>query len=356
MDFTHPYEEVDWSKVEHHLAQFHVHEPRNKLSADTARHEPDVAAEGVPIDHIGKNNLSEASSPGVLIQKYRNAGYTVFSLTEHEYQVDGNKYKHVPYDECDADLDKMSWPWSKWGVDADKLEMVALQGAEIRGDVHGVDNLHDIVSLDNDLGHGRDRPIEEVVADVEERGGIMYLAHPSKYTDTENWEIYCPVLESCDALLGLEIFNGDDRAPSRELWDRLLTHFGKERPLWASGGDDYHARARERYDKRFNRSRTVVLVSELSKRNVTEALRNGRSYVQYNGDAQAPFIESIESSSNSVTISAPDANEITWIAEGEEVATGETVVSDALDDPAYVRAELGGRGGSITATNPFYLE
>ncbi|WP_243641419.1 hypothetical protein [Natrarchaeobius halalkaliphilus] len=337
------------------MAQFHVHEPRNELSADTARHEPDVALEGVPIDHIGKNDLSEASSPGVLIQKYRNAGYTVFSLTEHEYQVDGKKYKRVPYDEVDADLDKMSWPWSQWGVDADELGMVALQGGEIRGDVEGVEKLHDIVSLDNDLGHGKDQSVETVLGEVEDRGGITFLAHPSKYTATEDWELYIPVLESSDALLGLEVFNGDDRAPSRELWDKLLTHFGSDRPIWASGGDDYHARARERYDKRFNRSRTVILVPELSKQNVTDALRDGKSYVQYNGDAQAPFIESIESTENSITITAPSAHEITWIADGEAVATGETVVSETLDDPAYVRAELSGRGGSITATQPFYL-
>lgn len=352
MEKSHPYDGLEWEETEQHLAQFHTHEPRNTIRDDTSIHEPSIDAETIPIDDLGKNNLSPASSPRTLLKKYRNVGYTVFSLTEHEYYVERSKYKDVPYEEMPERLDQTSWPWAKWDIDPAELGVVALSGTELRASHHG--SLHDVIGLDTDIGHGRQVPMSTLLDRIANQGGLAILPHPSKYNDASNYKQYVSVFEAADILLGMEIFNANDRYPSRELWDKLLMHFGSDRPIWAFAGDDYHGRARPRDGKRFNRSRIVLLLPTHSKDAVREALIEGQFYVQHNGDHHAPFIHSIDVTDDAISVDSPDAVEIEWIADGEVVATGETVLDDRLVDRTYVRAEVHGDGRAVSCTQPFY--
>jgi len=271
MEFIDPYEEIDWSNVEHHLGQFHLHEPRNKLTNDTADHQPDVNVKSIP-KNINKNNISPKSSPKRLIEKYRRVGYTVLSITEHEYYVNGSEYSNDRFYEK---MKNTSWPWSDWGLTPENVGMIGLQGAELGGELEGLDELHHLISLNNAFGHGRFDSLETVINEVSNRDGIAFLAHPGKYFQPEEWDQYKDLFENTDCLLGMEIFNGSDRYPGRGIWDKLLEHFGSERPIWATGGDDYHTRARETGEKRFNKSRTVLLLSELRKMAVVNALKKG---------------------------------------------------------------------------------
>lgn len=353
MAVSHSYRGVDWTDVESHLAQFHLHEPRNRITATSSVHEPTVAKERLP-DGIKKNALSPASSPGTLVEKYRYTGYTVMALTEHEYYIDRTKRKDEPYS---PEFDVTSWPWTEWGVDPDELGMVPIRGAELRGYVPELERTHDVLSLDTDVGHGKDRDLGAVIEEVGATGGLAYLAHPAKYVTPEEWELYRPHFEATDALLGVEVFNANDRYPAgRELWDRLLTHFGADRPIWAIANDDYHARPRKSNDRRFDRSRNVLLLPERSREAVRSALVNGQYYVQYNDQSMAPFIETIEDDGSTITIRAPDARAIEWIGAGETLATGSTVALGDLPAVEYVRAELHGAGEAVTCTQPFYLE
>lgn len=354
MGFSHPYEEVDWSGDETHLTQLHTHEPRNMVRAESSDHDPAVDTERIPLDDLGKNSLSPAPDPSVLARKYRNAGYTVFALTEHEYYVDGEKYKTAAYDEFPERLSQTSWAWEERGSVPPELEMVALSGTELRATVAGT--LHDVIGLDTEIGHGQGRSLTTLLDALAEEGGLAVLPHPSKYFDPEEYEMYCPAFDASENLLGLEIFNGHDRYPSRALWDRLLTHFGGERPIWAFAGDDYHGRARPRGQKRFDRSRMALLVGELSREAVREALAEGRSYVQYNADSHAPFIDAIEETDETITIRASNEQRIEWIGAGERVATGETVARSRISETPYVRAEIHGNGEALTCTQPFYLD
>lgn len=352
MAISNPYAGVDWESDERHLAQLHTHEPRNQLSTDRAVHEPTVDAERVPVDDLGKNNLSPASSPKTLIEKYRNVGYTVFSLTEHEYYVERTKYKDVPYAEESERLEQTSWPWAKWDVDPAALGVVALSGTELRAMCGGV--RHDVLGLDTDIGHGRGESMKRLLSRIAAQDGLAVLPHPSKYTDTVSDEEYESVFASTDVLLGMEIFNANDRYPSRDLWDRLLTRFGADRPIWAFGGDDYHGRARPRDGKRFDRSRNVLLLSTQSKAAVKDALVDGRFYVQFNGDDHAPFISAIEQTEQAISVTARNDTRTEWIADGTVVATGETVLAEEFADSSYVRAEIHGTGAAVTCTQPFY--
>ncbi|WP_135663775.1 PHP domain-containing protein [Halorhabdus rudnickae] len=370
MGFTHPYEPVDWVEHSRHLTQLHTHQPRNTIRADTNSHEPAIDVERIPIDDLGKNNLSPASPPAVLARKYRNSGYTVFALTEHEYYVDRTKYKDTAYEELPDVLSRPSWPWTdrtddvstgkppesadQTGFDPAQRDLVALRGTELRGRFQGT--LQDVIGLETDIGHGRQEAMGALLDRIADQDGIALLPHPSKYRDTVSVGEYRSLFESFDVLRGLEIFNAHDRYPSRTLWDRLLTELGADRPVWAVAGDDYHGRARPSDGKRFDRSRLVLLLPELTKEAASDALRHGRSYVQYNGDSHAPFIESIQVTERAITIDAPAATRIEWIAAGDTVTTADTVVYERVADEPYVRAVIHGDGDARTCTQPFYVE
>ncbi|MFB6200483.1 MAG: hypothetical protein ABEI98_00540 [Halorhabdus sp.] len=236
----------------------------------------------------------------------------------------------------------------------EQRDMVALRGTELRGRFQGT--LQDVIGLDTEIGHGRQEPMGMLLDRIDARDGIAFLPHPSKYRDAVSVRDYRSLFDSYDVLRGLEIFNAHDRYPSRHLWDQLLTELGADRPVWAVAGDDYHARARPSNGKRFDRSRLVLLLPTLTREAVKDALRHGRSYVQYNGDSHAPFIEAVRTTERRITIDVPAANRIEWIAAGETVHTGDSVRYEHVADAPYVRATIYGDGEARTCTQPFYLE
>lgn len=340
-----PYADVNWKTTDQCLSQFHLHEPRNRIDPESATHDPP--------GEIADGGDRERSSPGDLIDKYQRAGYSALAVTEHEYYVDGTKHKDDPFFE---ELDVTSWPWSQWERNGVPDEMVPIQGAELRGTVEGIDEHHDIVSLGNDLGHGRGRSLLQVATEIDERGGVSFLPHPGRYPQPQVLEAYVELFETVDTLLGVEAFNARDRYPGcREIWDTLLVEFGSRQPIWAFANDDYHARPRSPENERFDRSRTVLLLDERSPAGVIDALRAGQSYVQYNGDSIAPAIESIAVDNGHVRVVSPEATLIRWIADGEPVETGACL---AVGDVSarYVRAEAFGSGSSVSCTQPLYLE
>lgn len=340
-----PYADVDWRTTDRCLSQFHLHEPRNWIDPESATHDPP--------NEIADGGDGGRSSPGDLIDKYQYAGYGALAVTEHEYYVDGTKHRGEPFFEG---LDTTSWPWSQWKHSGDPDDMVPIQGAELRGTVNGIDERHDIVSLGTDLGHGRGRSLLEVATEIDERGGVSFLPHPGRYPQPEGLDAYVELFEAVDTLLGVEAFNARDRYPrSREIWDALLVEFGSRRPIWAFANDDYHARPRSPERERFDRSRTVLLLKERSPAGVIDALRTGRNYVQYDGDGVAPTIDSIAVDDRRVRVVSPEATSIRWIADGEPIGTGAGLTAEDVS-AGYVRAEAVGSGGSVSCTQPLYLE
>jgi len=341
---VNPYAAVDWVRTDQSLSQFHCHEPRNRIDPASAAHDPP--------GEIADGGEQMRSTPGELIDKYQFAGYSALALTEHEYYVDGTKHKDESFFE---DLEVTSWPWSQWERQTGG-KMIPIQGAELRGTVEGIDERHDIVSLGTDLGHGRGRSLLEVATEIDERGGVSFLPHPGRYPQPDALEAYLELFEQVETVLGVEVFNARDRYPGcREIWDALLVEFGSRRPIWAFANDDYHARPRSPATERFDRSRTVLLLEEHTPAGVIEALRAGRSYVQYNGDGIAPTIESVSVDDGRVCVVSPEATSIRWVGDGKPVGTGGSLeVGDV--SATYVRAEAVGSGGSVSCTQPLYLE
>ncbi len=341
---VNPYADIDWETTDQCLSQFHLHEPRNRIDPESATHDPS--------GEIADGGDRERPSPGDLIDKYGFAGYSALAVTEHEYYVDGTKHKGDPFFE---DLDVTSWPWSQWERHGGAGDMIPIQGAELRGTVEGIDGRHDIVSLGTDLGHGRGQSLLQVATEIDERDGVSFLPHPGRYPQPEGLNAYVELFERVDTVLGVEAFNGRDRYPGcRDIWDELLVEFGSRRPIWAFANDDYHARPRSPENERFDRSRTVLLLDERSPAGVIDALRAGRSYIQYNGDGIAPAIDSITVGDDRVRVTSPAATSVRWIGDGKPIASGATL---SLGDVSttYVRAEAAGSSGAVSCTQPLFL-
>mgnify|MGYP007057088419 CR=1 FL=1 len=107
--------------------------------------------------------------------------------------------------------------------------------------------------------------------------------------------------------------------------------------------------------ERFDQSRTVLLLEDQSPTSVLGALREGRSYVQYDGDGVAPAIQSVDAEDGCVRLDAPDAGTIRWITAGETVAEGPEIALGEVTG-RYVRAEATADGGAVSCTQPLYLD
>lgn len=168
------------------------------------------------------------------------------------------------------------------------------------------------------------------------------------------------------SLVGMEIVNkvGDgDSYSDRILWDSILAETMPEVNVAGYANDDAHSTGAVGYD--YN----MFLMPELSEQAVHGTMQSGAWYStalvakrelgpDFKGDrtVAGPTISNIEvdQAADSITITGADYNRIEWVADGEVIATGETLM---LDDHAagidnYVRAQLIGDNG-ISFTNAF---
>lgn len=101
-------------------------------------------------------------------------------------------------------------------------------------------------------------------------------------------------------------------------------------------------------------------LTETYKKIETE-LADGDQHTKYNApfDVEAPTVTgvSVDEAEDTITITAEDALLVRWIADGKQIATGETIDLDDYSEQigSYVRAEIFGEGGIVYA-QPFTLE
>ncbi len=243
----------------------------------------------------------------------------------------------------------------------------------------------------------RDQPTQAILDDIARQGGLAFIAHPRyRRRPWTNWdvhgyaglELYNVVEDVADAhwlrtgFAGLlaapeAFYRALMRRPNATLaqWDRLLAD---GRPLVGLGAVDAHGLRLWQlrlapYDVLFNTIRTHLLMSELSRGAVLEALRAGHAYLAVDllGDATG-FVVRAESEGRiagvmgdavpwsrdlSLRIYAPTTARLRLYQDGRLVEERRAQTwRYAVTAPGVYRVEADLHGQFWIAANPIYVQ
>jgi hypothetical protein len=307
---ANPYADVDWQQWQQHRANLHTH-----------------------------TTLSDGGvTPAQTIDRYRELGYTVLALTDHD--TVGPKANRE-----DPRKAETTWPWQRFERDPAELGMVAIEGNEIS-------RVHHIGSYFTGYGNPDVESPEQVIEEIGQRGGLAVMCHPGRYDYSPDW--YAGLFARFDHLVGIEVCNRTDRYPwDVALWDDVLQATMPDRPVWGFANDDMHR------GEDIGRSWQMLLLPEHTAEHVREAMTTGRFYFStvYEAGRPAPTIRSIrvDEEAGTITIKADACQRIYWISCGRIVGSGSTFDAKRARRPErYVRAQLRGEYG-YTFTQPFRL-
>lgn len=300
-----PYSAVEWGSAEQHKANLHTH-TRNSDGWHGVRR---------------------------VIDEYREAGYSILSITDHNY---------------------VTWPWIEYGRDPEELGMVAIKGNEI-SDTHHLGSYFSEYNI-----NGRTyRPFigrmglpptavteEEVLDGIAAKGGLSVLFHPGRYDYPAEW--YAALYRAYDHLVGLEVVNQNDRyAMDRALWDEILTELMPQRPVWGFANDDFHRMAH------FGGAYNVFPLEEATESAVRRAMETGSFYFKNGGGAPAIAEVLHDRAAGTLTVRGTGEYTVRWVSDGRYIAQGAVIpYRETPNLGSYLRAELYGPNG-VAYTNPF---
>ncbi len=267
------------------------------------------------------------------------------------------------------------------GVGRDGRGMLEVtQGNELNGAVPS--NSH-INGYFTDYGQGLigiDGDYETPAHEVGLRGGITFLDHIGNYTrayedkDISRSDLYVDKFSDLfidePSCVGMGINSAEDYQTmyDRILYDEILQKtipFG-EVP-WGYSFSDAHSDSIEQIDRAF----TIHMLHENTVPELRSSMENGNFFSvcryaraemgeEFVGVGEVPTVSRIivDDDADTITIEGENYDEIVWIADSKEIATGETIDLDdfsKFDISCYVRAYLKGPGG-LCYVQPFTVE
>ncbi len=288
---SNPYQGINWNTIEHHRSGLHFH---------TTESDGEL-------------------SPAEAIELYRQRGFTVLSITDHD----------------DMGKPGPTWPWPHVPEG-----MLPLKGNELSWQQH-------ITTYFTDYYGSKSGSVYESLSAVDSRGGLTVFAHPGRYNSPDDWEWYVPYYHQFSSLFGLEVYNMGDRFPfDRKLWDNLLNHFMPERPIYGMANDDMHLKST------LGINWNTLLLEELSVSEVRRSLEGGRFFFSYALLGTAPRIEKVEVKDGAIEV-FPEYGAVHWISNGEVIHEGDRLEYKENDRiHRYVRASVSA-GTGRTYTQPF---
>lgn len=322
-----PYAAVDWSTFGRYKANLHTH---------TTESDGEL-------------------TPAEAIDMYHERGFGILSLTDHD--TIGSR--------------QPTWPWTAFGRDPDQLGMLAIEGNE-PSNTHHIGSYLNGLWVDNADYNADSTSIAAILGRIGNLDGLAQMAHPGRYTSYTD-QFYVDLHETHPHLNGHEVYNQGNRYPTdKSRWDRLLElarDGGLDLPLWGWSVDDAHFVDRSDFGANYH----VQLMPTLDEPSFRQSIIDGafwfvfdpqgasdlRRHVRVEAPAFfsiAPIIHRIRVRATSITVNATGHDGVRWISNGVEVATGATISLDTDGLGGYVRAEMNGRNGSITLTQPFYLD
>ena len=356
---TSPYATVDWDEWNQYQAQLHTH----TLYSDGTVDVKDV------------------------VERYYELGYDILAVTDHGVVNKGwNKIPKVMdligYNQYINNFVPMS---------EERYKEITVDGAGRNGrpmlDVaYGIE-LNALVVRKNhvngffvDYGNdilGAEEDYETVIAGNSAAGGITFINHPGDFIaankengraeDYNQLKVFIEPLMKYDSCVGIEIFNlrdTTDRA-DRILWDTILQYtIPQGKVVWGFANDDSHAL------KDIDSTRDIILMPNLSNDDLRTAMENGTffacsRYARYEmgedfvGEGAYADIHEVivDDAKDTISVIASNYDVIEWIADGEIIATGETLDLREFSDEigCYVRFQIKNEGG-IVCSQPFVCD
>lgn len=302
--------------------------------------------------HTHTTNSDGKMSPADVVNAYRDRGYKILSITDH-------------------DVAQHYWPTWPWPTDPTALGMLGVLGQEFSRSDHIIGWFADMWTAEDVADGTYDNNVTNVPGIIDligQRGGFAEIAHPGRYN--RSLDYYMALFDAYHGHThGIEVFNMGNRYPlDTQRWDDLLTMMrreGKSYALWGNSVDDSHE------DYHIGRNYHVYVVPEVTTAALRESMTQGRYFSVYDplgnrvdrhvGGAggfwtAAPMVERVVVSQSTIELDVVRTTKVEWFTDGGSLAhTGEAV---ALNDNlgSYVRAKLTGANGSITLVQPFYLD
>jgi hypothetical protein len=250
----------------------------------------------------------------------------------------------------------------------------------------------------NSVASGQ-RTMVNILAKVQELGGITHINHAGRYTGgqnnadrSSNPDIvgkYVSLFMAYNSCVGVEIINKWDgeSVNDRILWDNILMQtMPQDRPVWGFSNDDSHSLSANghawnvmimpalteaetkismktgafygvsRIDRKHNIN-SIGTPGAPAQTTTTESMYSGGTNndmaLGFLAQGHTPSISDIIVNGNTITITGADYDFINWIADGVVVAAGNSIdVSKYSGINSYVRAELIGKTG-VAYSQPF---
>ena len=358
-DITSPYDDINWETINQYQAMLHAH----TLYSDGTVDVKDV------------------------VERYYELGYDILAVTDHGVVNKGwNKVPEVldliGYNQYINDFKPMS---------QERYEEITIHGTGRDGrpmlDVPLGIEMNALVMRKNHVngffcGYGQgilgeEENYETVIAGTDAAGGITFINHPGDFIaankengraeDYNQLKVFIDPLMKYDSCVGIEIFNlrdTTDRA-DRILWDTILQYtIPQGKNVWGFANDDSHA-----LDD-IDVTRDIMLMPELSNEALRTAMENGTffacsRYARYEmgedfvGEGEYAKIQilNIDDDNDTITVVASNYDVIEWIADGEIIATGETIDLREYSDEigCYVRFQIKNDGG-VVCSQPFVCD
>lgn len=354
LDYTinSPYKNVNWETYGQYKADFHAH----------------------------SNESDGSPQPFDTVEEHYRKGYDILALTDHNVTNTTWNRKDDPTGKGRVYLTDERYNEIKNGTDRDGRGMVAIQNSDEQSQS---DHLNTFFAPFNNTSGAT---LESNIAKCEEVGGISHINHPGRYTggkntsgtagedasnDPKNIQKYVDLFMKYNSCVGMEIINklDGDSYSDRILWDNILKETMKEgRFVWGFSNDDTHSNSATGH------SYNMMLLPENTATNVRAAMESGAFYASAKvakregytntnideiNDYQPPVITniSVDDKEDTITIEGDLYNTVEWIADGEVIATGNTIDLNDYEDKInnYVRAQLKGDEG-ISFTQPFGVQ
>ena len=303
VEIKNPYNEIDWDNINYYKANLHTHT---------------TESDG---DHL----------PNIVINHYRNNNYDILAITDHN---------------------KNTWPWEKYEININEINMIPISGSEISETHHLGSYFCNYASTESSE--------DKVLKAIKEEEGLAVFFHPGRYSKSIAWYKY--FYEKYDHLVGIEVFNKNDRYRfDRRLWDQLLFSLMPDNPVWGFGNDDMHV-----IDSDFGWHYNIFLLEENTRNNIKNAMINGHIYI-YNPRQQADqvrfWISKVEIKNNKIYLSIEgDYEKIEWISyntikqRSEVLSEGNSInIEEIKYKTNFVRAKIISSHGTIY-TQPFGIK